>query len=222
MDGSSSDMPMNDHIPDVGAPLREPRDERVVAVHQPGIAIGRVDAVVDIAKGAEPVDANPHILRCGFPAFQFLYSVEREHFRRFADLAFFERAAPVPGTGGSVEVVLERAREFSGSREARLQGDIGDALSRRCFHQQGGSFQPHTPHVAVQRLARDALKNAVEVERREAADAGQPGQRKFAIEMLRDIVEHAIDPVVIVLVAPHIRMLYHRMDGIAPGVTWQS
>ena len=48
-----------------------------------------------------------------------------------------------------------------------------------------------------------ALKNAVEVERGETADAGQSRQREFAVEMLRDVVEHAIDPVVIVLVAPH-------------------
>ena len=57
--------------------------------------------------------------------------------------------------------------------------------------------------MAVQRLARNTLKNAMEMERGETADAGQPDQRKFAVEIFRDVVEHAIDPIVIVLVAPH-------------------
>src|ERR1017187_3886688 len=127
MDGSSSDMPMTT-TSRMSVRLSASHAVSVVTVHQPCIAVGRVDPAVNIAKGAEPVDANPHILCSGFPAMQFLYSMEREHFRCFGNLAFFQRASPVPSAGVSVKVILERAGKFSGSREACLKGDIRDAL----------------------------------------------------------------------------------------------
>jgi hypothetical protein len=77
----------------------------VVFVHHLCIAEGRVGPIVDI-EGAEPLNANPHILCSGFPALQFLFSVKREHFRRFANLVFLKRASPIPGAGGSMEIIL--------------------------------------------------------------------------------------------------------------------
>jgi len=46
-------------------------------------------------------------------------------------------------------MISESAGKLRGSREAGLKGDIGDALSERCFHERGGPFQVHTLHVAV-------------------------------------------------------------------------
>jgi hypothetical protein len=55
----------------------------------------------------------------------------------------------------------------------------------------------------VQRLARDSLKDPMEVERGETTDFGQPGQRKFSVQMLSNIVEHAVNALVMVMVAAH-------------------
>jgi NAD(P)-dependent dehydrogenase (short-subunit alcohol dehydrogenase family) len=57
--------------------------------------------------------------------------------------------------------------------------------------------------MIVQRLARDSLNDPMEVERGETTDSGQPGQRKFSVQMLANIVEYAVNALVIVTVAPH-------------------
>jgi hypothetical protein len=57
--------------------------------------------------------------------------------------------------------------------------------------------------MVIQGFAGNDLKDAMEVERREAGDGREAVEREIAVEMLGDVVQYAIDTVVIVLVGPH-------------------
>src|SRR5581483_4841823 len=134
--------------------------------------------------------------------------------RRLANLAFLERTAPVPRGRRAPEMALEGAREFRGPGEPGLERYVGDALPGRSPQQERGSLQPHAAHVSVQRLAGDAVKDAVEMEWGETADARELGQGQLAVEMVRDVVEHAVHPIPVVLVAAH-----EFSDATKPGGT---
>jgi hypothetical protein len=56
--------------------------------------------------------------------------------------------------------------------------------------------------MAVQRLAGNRLKDSMEMERREASDSGERGKRKFSVQVLADVIEHAVDAVFVVIRLP--------------------
>ena len=90
--------------------------------------MGGEDAAVYIAKWIEPQHTKARVL---LPALQFFYSVKRNRFRRFADLAIFERSAAVPAAGRGAEVAFEGTGKFGSAGETRLKRDVGNALFGR-------------------------------------------------------------------------------------------
>lgn len=174
------------------AATAEPREKVVVGIDQPCIAVGRVDAAVDIAKRGTLANAEAGSGRSG-PALEFLYSVKRERTGFFADLAIFESRTAIPGTGGAAVLVFEGAREFSCARETRFERDLGDAPAGRGAEESGGAFEAGAADVLIEGLAGDALKDAVKVKRREAGDFREAREREVAVEMGDDVVGYAID-----------------------------
>lgn len=158
------------------------------------------DAAVYIAKWIEPQHTKARVL---LPALQFFYSVKRNRFRRFADLAIFERSASVPAASRGAEMAFEGARKFGGAGEARLERESVMRFSGDGFQERGRAFQAHAADVAIQRFASNPLENAMEMKWREATDLGQSGQREFAIEMPGDVVLYTIDAILMVVATRH-------------------
>src|SRR5262245_22179929 len=112
---------------------------------------------------------------------------------------------------------FERAREFSQTRKADIERDVSDPSGLRSFRQPSGSFQTRAPDETIYRFACHALKNSMEMKGREMADVGEFFQRKITVQMLRDIIKHAVDPFFIVVFIHELPASFER--GLDPVTT---
>src|SRR5262249_34521514 len=198
--------PYHDHLTQIRSPPGQPAHQRMVSANQPLIAVRIKGANINITAFVQSADSNSQPF-CLPAAFQFFDRIKHQSIRRFANLAFLERFSPVPRTGIDSKMILERPREFGQARKPRIQRYIGYSSGWCRFHQLGSSLQARPPDKAVQSFTRDAVENAMKMKGREVTYSRQFAQRKIAVEMLRDVVNNAVDPLFI------ISFIHHNPDS---------
>jgi len=169
-------------------------------------AIGADMAHVRDAVGRQLLDAHAHaasLLPRAGPRFARLA-------KRFAALA------PAPGVAGPplgrarAEVDPEGAGEAGGGREAVIERDREHALIRVVDQRDRGALEPLSLDEGRQCLAGDRPEDAVEVERREQGDPRQALEREILRQVIPDVVDHPVDPL---LVLEAVRARPHRRPG---------
>src|ERR1051326_2115746 len=116
---------------------------------------------------------------------------------RFASLAEPLGGADPPRGGAHPEPALERAREGRRRRKPVIEGDDENALITMMDQGERGPLEPEPLDERGQRLARHRAEDAVKMEWGEGGDRREAFEKKLLGEMVPDVIDDAIDPLLV-------------------------
>jgi hypothetical protein len=118
-------------------------------------------------------------------------------------------------------VAAERVSERRGRGEAVVERHGQHALAGMARERPRRPLDAHTLDEPEQRLPGDRREHPVEMKRRKRGDPGGVGERQFIREMLADVIDDAVDPLLVLgraddVVGPDIALSARRAPA-KPG-----